>query len=199
MDTISHKHLTSSSIPTIYVETTKYRKYTHIGILKALSSLCIVELGYNVIFSEFDVFWAGDPLKHINDDYDHFFSEHSYCPEVNIGFYVSKSNTNTINFYETILKWMMTHLDFDTRIGAADQKIYDYALRGISALIPEGMPYIPQKWTRLPHAIYWHNMGDDWTRETNSSRLTYHLSFGIGSPINRIEVAKQMGLWIYST
>jgi UDP-galactopyranose mutase len=139
------------------------------------------------------VYWAKDPLLHISHGkFEHAITEHSYDPEVNLGLFYSLNST--ARFYARIYNWMLTHPDFPNQVGAADQKIFDFALRGTSTLIPEGMAYEPQQWERLPHALFWHNMQDDWKSEGDHHRVTYHLSFGLGLSTNRIAAAKEIGL-----
>lgn len=194
-DELTFQNLIKFKIPTIFFSNNNLRLSYHIGITKAIISYSVIKIGFNILFSEMDVFWADSPLKYINWNFDHHYSEHSYDPEINLGLYFSQSTNYTANVYKRICFWMFQHQDYDTRIGAADQKIFDYALRGNSRLIPENFLNEPQSWIRWPHFKFWHNEGENWKTETKTSRITYHLSFGIGEAHLRISAAKQIGVW----
>lgn len=117
--------------------------------LKAALLLSAVSKGYDVLYSEMDVYWNSNILVSISnlirehDPIDVLMSGHYYCPTVNIGLMYIKSTKSTIEFLQSYYGNVSTLLDPSKKekgkkrnIYLNDQNIFDSLLCNIHELIP---------------------------------------------------------------
>lgn len=144
LDKETNTFFLSKNIPTVLLDKEEDNFNHLVCISKFLLTKVLLNNGFNVIMSEADIFWKIDVTDLFNDDDKELIvSQHTYDPEVNIGFYRVISNINTINFFNNLMDWI-----YDPKFNytediykniylkkkphlAVDQKIFDYALRNV--------------------------------------------------------------------
>lgn len=91
-----------------------------------------------VIMVEMDIYCRSNPLHLDNGTADILVSEHSYCEEVNVGFWIAHPTCPVIDSFRRMQAWASspnrTHAYCD---GAFDQKLIHYAWFGHGALSPD--------------------------------------------------------------
>jgi len=141
-DVETYDYFQNKNVPTILLDKTKNNFKHLICISKCLLTYSLLKNGFNVIMNEADIFWKVDVYKIFeSSNTELLISSHTYSDEVNIGFYRVLSNQNTIDFFHNLVSWIYDkHSGYKEFVyedrylakkfcGAADQKIFDCALR----------------------------------------------------------------------
>lgn len=91
--------------------------------------------GLRVVMVEMDIYCRANPLRLDNGKVDILVSEHNYCEEVNVGFWVAHPTCPAIESFRRMRAWAInpnrTHAYCD---GAFDQKLMHYAWLGSGPL-----------------------------------------------------------------
>jgi hypothetical protein len=128
--------------------------------------------------------------------------------EVNIGFFYVRPTSTSFLLYLALKNYAILHNGDLAWKRTFDQKMYDRFLRQRHREPDEQRPIhlennfhdfekvtpdIPVKWRRLPGELYTHNRDKIVCFDRNST-LTIHISFGVRTPLQRIDCASSLGL-----
>lgn len=141
LDKETYNYFTNKNIPTVLLDKEEDNFNHLVCISKFLLTKVLLKNGFNVIMTEADIFWKTDVTTIFNTNAELTVSQHTYSPEVNIGFYRVISNENTIKFFDNLMDWIYDpkcsytqdvykniYLNKKPHYGV-DQKIFDCALR----------------------------------------------------------------------
>lgn len=107
---------------------TTYRSegFNHISMTKVAAARQVLDLGYNVLFSDVDISWFQDPIPHFKFDVDfefqsnHFSMDFQVQEEPNTGFYYMKSTPLAKRFMWEVSQLGKVRSNIDDQTNLAD-------------------------------------------------------------------------------